>query len=206
MACVEARETEGIKMIDNGDAVGSAPQFDLSDAAFAGPFREPFRAEVDVRDLLVEGRVPAELDGAFYRLGADQAYAPRPHTNHMPIVAGDGMLTMFAIRDGRVHFRSRYVQTEKLMLERAAGKALFGGYRNPYEDDPSVQGHSRVTANTTVVEHAGLLWALKEDGPPVQVHVRWADDEQDDDRAPEVRPPHRRDAVLRRRGQGRDDS
>ena len=40
-------------------------------------------------------------------------------------------------------------------------------YRNPYMDDPRVKGLSRSTANTHVINHKGLILALKEDSPPV---------------------------------------
>ena len=34
--------------------------------------------------------------------------------------------------------------------ERAARRALFGAYRNPFTDDPPVAGIDRTTANTSV--------------------------------------------------------
>jgi carotenoid cleavage dioxygenase len=46
---------------------------------------------------------------------------------------------------------------------------LFGAYRNPFTDDPSVSGMDRGTANTSVWWHAGRLFALKEDSPPIEV-------------------------------------
>ncbi len=58
------------------------------------------------------------------------------------------------------------MRTEKYELESAARRALFGVYRNPYTDDPGVAGRDRTTANTSVVFHAGRLFALKEDGLP----------------------------------------
>ncbi|MCP5146419.1 MAG: carotenoid oxygenase family protein, partial [Gammaproteobacteria bacterium] len=60
---------------------------------------------------------------------------------------------------------------------RAAGKPLFGAYRNPLTDDPSVKGRIRSTANTTPIVHAGKLFALKEDGPPLIMDVLSMDTE-----------------------------
>src|ERR1019366_6776248 len=51
--------------------------------------------------------------------------------------------------------------------EAAAGRALFGKYRNPFTDDPSVKGMNRNLANTNPVVFAGKLLALREDPPPV---------------------------------------
>lgn len=131
--------------------------------AFAG-FNAPRRVEADIFDLEVEGEIPAALDGAFYRCGPDPRFAPILGDDIN--INGDGMVTMFRFRQGHADFRSRYVRTEKYMLETEARRALFGAYRNPYTDDPSVAGRDRTTANTNAVYHAGRLYALKEDGLP----------------------------------------
>jgi carotenoid cleavage dioxygenase-like enzyme len=130
---------------------------------FSG-YNEPRRIEADVYDLEVDGELPSELDGTFYRCGPDPCFPPRLGDDIN--INGDGMVMMFRFADGHVDLRSRYVRTEKFRLERAARKALYGAYRNPYTDDPSVAGKDRTTANTNVVFHAGRLFALKEDGLP----------------------------------------
>jgi len=58
------------------------------------------------------------------------------------------------------------VMTHRLAAERAARRGLFGHYRNPFSDDPSVAGLSRAVANTNIVAHNGVLLAMKEDAPP----------------------------------------
>lgn len=132
--------------------------------SFTGVF-EPIRIEADVEDLDIEGEVPADLDGAFYRV--------QPDPKHPPLLGddiafnGDGMVSMFRFKGGRVNFRQRYVQTDKFKLEREAGRALFGAYRNPLKDEPSVKGRYRGTANTNAFFHGGYLFGLKEDSPPV---------------------------------------
>lgn len=128
-------------------------------------FNAPSRMEVDIHDLEIEGTVPADLDGAFFRVGPDPQYPPRLGTDIY--FNGDGMVSQFRFKDGRVSLKTRYVRTDKFELERAAGQALFGAYRNPYSDDPRVQGRIRGTANTNVLVHGGQLLALKEDSPPV---------------------------------------
>lgn len=128
-------------------------------------FNAPGRFEADIQDLEVEGEIPHDIDGAFYRVAPDPQFPPRLGTDIY--FNGDGMICMFRFKNGRVDFKSRYVRTNKFQLERAAHKALFGAYRNPYTDDPSVEGQIRGTANTNIVFHAGQLLALKEDSPPV---------------------------------------
>ncbi|CAN5485624.1 carotenoid oxygenase family protein [soil metagenome] len=130
--------------------------------SFTG-FNTPSRIEADILDLDVEGTIPAELDGAFYRVQPDPQFAPRLGDDIA--FNGDGMITMFRFHNGRVNFRQRWAHTDKWKLENAAGKALFGNYRNPLTDDPEVAGKVRGTANTNAFIHGGKLYALKEDSP-----------------------------------------
>ncbi len=125
---------------------------------------EPFRFEGDLYDLEVEGTIPAELDGTFYRVGPDQAFPPM--LGDANPFNGDGMVTAFNIKNGHCDMKMRYVLTQRLAAERAARKGLFGHYRNPYTDDPSVKHLSRAVANTNVVLHNGVLLAMKEDALP----------------------------------------
>jgi len=131
---------------------------------FRGVFA-PSRLEADLLDLEVEGTLPRDLAGTFYRVAPDPQFPPRLGDDIW--FNGDGMAAKFEFRDGRVDFRQRWVHTEKFLLERDAGRALFGAYRNPLTDDESVRGRVRGTANTNIVVHGGQLLALKEDSPPV---------------------------------------
>lgn len=131
---------------------------------FAG-VNAPSRLETDLPDLEVEGVIPPEIDGAFYRVGADHQFPPR-FQNDVPF-NGDGMVTMFRFKGGKVGLKSRYVRTDRWKAENAAGRALFGRYRNRWTDDPSVEGMNRNLANTNVLIHGGVLLALREDSPPV---------------------------------------
>lgn len=131
-------------------------------ASFTG-FNTPSRIEADIIDLQHEGTIPPELNGAFYRVQPDPQFAPRQHDDIA--FNGDGMITRFHFHDGKCDFRQRWAQTDKWKLENAAGKALFGAYRNPLTDDESVKGEIRGTANTNAFVFGGKLWALKEDSP-----------------------------------------
>jgi carotenoid cleavage dioxygenase-like enzyme len=128
----------------------------------------PVRMEGEIRGLEVtQGEIPAALRGTFYRVGADPAWPPFvPHDFYFN---ADGMVSMFRFSGGYADFRSRYVRTPRFLAEREARRSLFGAYRNPYTDDPSVAGLSRGLANTNVYWHAGRLLASKEDSPPVQI-------------------------------------
>ena len=142
-----------------GAPAGGAP-------ASRGP--QTFRAEIDVRDCEVEGKIPDDLNGAFYRVGPDAQYPLRQ--GNIPF-DGEGHVSMFRFRNGRVDYKTRFVKNERWAAQDKAGKILFPMYRNPALDDPSVKGLSRSTANTHIINHRNLLLCLKEDSPPSAVDL-----------------------------------
>jgi carotenoid cleavage dioxygenase len=129
-------------------------------AFLTGP-TAPSGVECDAPDLIIEGELPADLNGVYFRNGPDPLYPPREgdeyHWFH-----GDGMIQRFEFSDGRVAWKNRWVRTEKYTLERAAGRSLFGVLGNPMKSDPSVAGEHYNTANTHVVWHGNRLMALME--------------------------------------------
>ncbi len=129
---------------------------------------EPMRTECDIRGLeLTQGAIPAGLEGALYRVGADRQY-PSGRTDDI-FIDGEGMMHMFRIKDDHVDYVCRWVCTERFMLQKAARRAFFGRYRNRYTNDASVSGAHMGTANTTAMFHAGRLYALKEDDLPYRL-------------------------------------
>lgn len=82
------------------------------------------------------GAIPKEIDGTFYRVMVDP-FVP-PDAGNVPI-DGDGNISAFQIHDGKVNLKMRYIDTERLQLERKANKALFGLYRNPFTHHPCVR-------------------------------------------------------------------
>lgn len=133
-------------------------------------YAAPVRIEGDVYDLEIIGSLPRNLNGAFVRASADFAYPPL-HGNDI-FLNGDGMIHMVRFENGHADLKTRYVQTERLKRQRAARRALFGHYRNPFTDDPSVAGVDGNTANTSVLWHGGRLMALKEAARPMHLDPR----------------------------------
>ena len=128
----------------------------------------PVGIEASVRNLPVEGTIPPEIEGAFFRAVPDPAHPPMFEDDIA--LSGDGMIARFLIEDGHVDYDIRYVRTARYQAERAARRALFGQYRNPFTDDPSVAGVDRTVANTTPIWHAGRLFMTKEDGRGYEVN------------------------------------
>ena len=142
-----------------GGAPGGAP-------ASRGP--RLFKQEQDIRYCEVDGKLPSDLYGAFFRTGPDAQFPLR--AGNIPF-DGEGHVSQFRFENGNVHFKSRFVRNERWVAQDKAGKILFPMYRNPYMDDPSVKGLSRGTHNTHIIHHNGVLLALKEDSPPAAMDL-----------------------------------
>ena len=126
---------------------------------------EPVRFEATAPDLIVDGDLPGDLAGVFYRNGPEPLYPTREGDYHW--FDGDGMVYAMHFQDGRVSLRNRWVRTEKFELEKAAGRRLFGMFGNPMTSDPAVQGKHYNTGNTNIILHGGKLLALMEGSQPV---------------------------------------
>jgi carotenoid cleavage dioxygenase-like enzyme len=125
-------------------------------------FFAPQRFEADVYDCEVQGKIPSALNGSFVRVGSGWQYPPK-HADDSPFNE-DGYVSMFRFKNGVVDYKGRWVRTERWVRNAAAGRQLYGYYRNPYDDDPSVRDiahpNRRTVSNTTPVAHAGKLFAL----------------------------------------------
>jgi carotenoid cleavage dioxygenase-like enzyme len=139
----------------------------FGDRHFSGDFFATLRFEGELFDCEVEGEIPHDIRGTFYRLGGDWLYPPKS-PDDAPFSA-DGYISMFRFSNGRVDYKGRFVRTPRYVANRNAGRQLFGIYRNRKTDEPAVRSLSGTVANTTPVVHAGRLFATKEDGRPFDV-------------------------------------
>lgn len=128
---------------------------------------EPSRFETEVFDCEVDGIIPPDLAGAFFRVGGEWLYPPL-FPDDAPFAA-EGIASVFRIADGNCDFSARYIRTPRYLANRAARRQLFGYYRNPFTDDPAAKGISSAVANTNIIVHGGRLLALKEDALPYEL-------------------------------------
>ncbi|HEY2678253.1 MAG TPA: carotenoid oxygenase family protein, partial [Steroidobacteraceae bacterium] len=108
----------------------------------------PLGEEYEISDLALEGEIPGDVEGDFFRAVPDPAFPPFMEDG-AAVLSGDGMVSATRIAGGKASFAIRYVQTERHRAEVAAGRALFGKYRNPFTDRPEAEGLDRTVANTT---------------------------------------------------------
>lgn len=111
----------------------------------------------------IEGRLPAELRGTFYRNGP--AVLDRFGVRYRHWFEGDGMLQAFRF-DGRgISHRARVLATPKLARESAANRRLISGFATHVDGNPGPRSPDDLNvANTSVLDHHGELLALWEGG------------------------------------------
>jgi len=126
----------------------------------------PWRMEGEAPDLEVIGTLPRELHGTYFRNGPNQAFEPIGRYHWFD---GDGMVHAIRIADGRAHYRNRWVASDGLKEERAAGHALYPGL---LEFGKMEAPKFKVTGNTNTVFHANRLMALVESSLPTELDAR----------------------------------
>ena len=139
----------------------------MSRESDTNPFLEgnfaPWRMEGVADDLQVVGAIPRELNGTYYRNGPNPAFEP-PGRYHW--FDGDGMIHAITLGDGRAHYRNRYVSSNGLRDERAAGRGIHSGL---LDINPTEAPSFKNTGNTNIVWHAGRLLALMEAAFPTRM-------------------------------------
>ncbi len=126
--------------------------------------------EIDAEMHLLEGEVPAGLDGVWWRNGP--ARFERGGVRYGHPFDGDGMITRFDIGPTTNRVRTRYVQTPEFVAEERADKILYRGFgtQKPGGIAANIMRlQFKNAANTSVIWHAGRLHALWEGGAPTQI-------------------------------------
>jgi carotenoid cleavage dioxygenase len=128
----------------------------------------PVADELDTGPLEIQGALPSGLRGTFLRNGPNPQFVADPARYHW--FDGDGMLHAVRLGDGQASYANRYVRTRGFELERAAGRALWRGFRSgPEFDNPG--GPFKNVANTNLLWFGGELLCLWEGGKPHAVRL-----------------------------------
>jgi carotenoid cleavage dioxygenase len=140
------------------------------DNAFLQGYYEPLTAECTAPDLVIEGEIPADLNGTFYRNGPNPQLPPK---NEYHFFTGDGMVHAFTFNNGRVSHMNRWARTERFKIEQRTGQSLFSGM-NPLETPPQyldfVLNDKEGVANTSIIYHGDRLLLLEEGHLPFEMN------------------------------------
>lgn len=112
----------------------------------------PVYEETTETQLSVTGSIPPELNGRYFRNGANPKSGESAHW-----FLGNGMLHGVELAAGKANwYRNRYVQTP----------VLTGGELDPIQ---SMMDKTQSLANTHVISHAGRILALEEGHWPFEI-------------------------------------
>ena len=126
-----------------------------------------YRVEMDIRDCEVEGKLPTDLSGAFYRVGPDPQYPMRK--GNIPF-DGEGHVSLFRIHDGQVDYRSRFVRNERYVARRRNAVCCFRSTATRTWMIPPRRG-SAAARPTPHHPSRDMMLALKEDSPPTAMDL-----------------------------------
>lgn len=111
----------------------------------------------------VEGRLPAALNGRYFRNGPGLMQRGVQRYRHW--FDGDGLVQAWTLADGRASHRARFVQTPKFIAEQQAGRFLLPAFGTAIPPELPVRGPDSVNAaNTSVLMQGDHLYALWEGG------------------------------------------
>lgn len=121
--------------------------------------RKPVFEEATLTDLVVEGELPRELNGRYFRNTANPVTG---YTEHWFI--GDGMLHGVELRDGKARwYRNRWVRTP-MFAHPGVDRLSLALDKEKFTFD-----HSVSAANTHVIGHGGKILALEEGSFPYEL-------------------------------------
>lgn len=122
-----------------------------SDDPFLSGNNAPVFKENFIPKLKVTGEVPKDLEGMYLRNGPNPKFKP---ARYIYPFSGDGMIHGIYFDKGRVYYRNKWVETERLINDINAGKAI---------------GVNTELSNTNILKHGGKLLSLNDGGMPYEI-------------------------------------
>lgn len=121
-------------------------------------------------ELSFDQPFPVELEGTLFRNGNGRFEHLGVRYDHL--FDGDGMLSKFVFKAGKVFYSNRHVRTDELVEEERAGKMLYrsfgtnipGGFAKNF-----MKTRFKNASNTSVIWHGGKLLSLWEGGIPHEI-------------------------------------
>lgn len=118
--------------------------------------------------LTLEGKLPTDLSGVFYRNGPGKH--ERGDIRYQHLFEGDGMVQRFELGNGEIHHFGRFLETPKYMAEEQSQEFLYAGPETKFNAKKATKNADTVNvANTNVLPVGNDLWALWEAGSASRV-------------------------------------
>jgi all-trans-8'-apo-beta-carotenal 15,15'-oxygenase len=118
-------------------------------------------------EAVIIGRIPADLQGSFYRNGPGRFELGGERYHHW--FDGDGFAQRWTISGGKVRHLGRFIETRRFVDESRAGKFLYPAFgthlmRRGLRDNDTMNA-----ANTNLLPYNGRVYALWEGGSATEV-------------------------------------
>lgn len=115
----------------------------------------------------ISGRLPADLQGSFYRNGPGRFELGGERYHHW--FDGDGFVQRWTIGGGQVRHQGRFVETRRFLDESQAGQFLYPSFgthvlRRGIRDNDTMNA-----ANTNLLPYNGRVYALWEGGSAYEI-------------------------------------
>ncbi len=118
--------------------------------------------------LTVEGKLPNDLVGSFFRNGP--AKHERGDIRFRHLFEGDGMIQRFDIFDNQIVHQGKFIHTPKFVKEQQRKQFIYSGPDTKIPNSlPVITNDSVNTANTNIIPVGEDLWALWEAGSASQL-------------------------------------
>lgn len=118
----------------------------------------PLHEEVDTKDLEVIGKIPHDLAGLYIR-NTENPLHDAIGVYHP--FDGDGMIHAISFRNGKAHYRNKFVRTKGLIEEQKEQRSLWAGIAgNPKKSERpgwGARGDMKDASSTDVVIHGGEI-------------------------------------------------
>ena len=118
-------------------------------------------------EAAVNGRIPADLNGVFYRNGPGRMELGGERYHHW--FDGDGFAQRWQVSGGKVSHRGRFIQTQKFIDESAAGQFLYPAFGTKISRRGIKSNDTVNAANTNLLPFNGRVYALWEGGSATEV-------------------------------------
>ncbi len=124
--------------------------------------------DLPMQALTLEGHLPQDLQGRFYRNGP--AIQARGQQRYRHLFEGDGMVQQFTLANGGLTHQGKLVRTPRFIEEERAQCFLYSSTDSKLSNSKPITSPDTINvANTNLLDVQGKLWALWEAGSPVAI-------------------------------------
>lgn len=136
------------KALGNGQEPQEAPAWiaDIDNPWLHGLFA-PTTVEMSCDELEIEGEIPKDLEGGYFRNGTNPRFKP---TNRYHWFDGDGMIYAMRFKDGKATYQNKWIETKAFQMESEKREAIWPGVLGPFDFSLPISP-IKDTANTDLV-------------------------------------------------------